>query len=479
MVATEKGIMTNERKKLYFIGVAGHAMSGLAVAAKRKGYEVSGVAVNAYPPGTDVLAAAGIHFYETYDVEHVQPDMTIVLANAITSDNVELNRALELELTILSFPELIEQWAVKQRRVVVAGTHGKTTTATMIAWLLESAGMPVDFMMGMSSQNFGMSARHTDAPVVVLEGDEYSSSVLDSASKFSHYHPDILVVTSLEWDHPDLFPEFAMMKERFRELVGGMPADGLLVLNADAPDVMALQDVATCRVETYSSNGQPATHMAQDIAYSRQQTGFGWLVRGEVHGTMQTQLAGEHNVSNCLAALAVAKELSVPIAAAAEGLLSFTGAKRRFELVGEVNEVTVIDDYAHHPTEIGATLSAARRRFPDARIWAFFLPHTYSRTQAMLPYFAPAFISADVVIVGDIEGAREQTGDGEVTAADVLARLPRHGSQVHYQLDPVAARHLIVEHVASGDVVVCMSVSGAHDLAQQIIAHLQRRWPGT
>ena len=470
--------MSNEIKKLYFMGIAGHAMSGLAIAAKQKGMSVTGVAVGAYPPTPALLSEAGIHFYTEYDVEHIEPDMTIILANAITKDNIELVRALELGLEILSFPALLEKWTADQRRIVVAGTHGKTTTATLIAWLMESADRPVDFMLGMGSQNFGTSVRHQDAPVVVLEGDEYSSSALDDASKFSYYHPDILVVTSLEWDHPDLFPEIELMKQRFVELISSMAKNSLLVLNADAPEVMALGEHAKGRVVTYSSEGASSTHMARNREYGRRETTFEWLAEGEDKGLLHTLLAGSHNVANSLGALAVSDELELPLESIAAGLLSFTGAKRRFELVGEVNDISVIDDYAHHPTEIAATLAAARNRFPDARIWAYFMPHTFSRTRAMLPHFASAFVSADVVIVGDIDGARESAGENEVTAADVLAQLPRHAPQLRYQLDPASARHMIVENVAAGDAVICMSVNGANNLAGQIVERLQRRWPG-
>lgn len=463
---------------LYFIGIAGHAMSGLAVAAKQKGYRVSGVAVGAYPPSTDVLAAAGIHWHDQYSADHIEVDMTVVLANAITAENVELRRAQELDIKILSFPELLEEWTAKQKRIVVAGTHGKTTTATMIAWMADQAGKPVDFMMGMSSINFGVSARHTDASVVVLEGDEYASSVLDQSSKFSHYHPDVLIVTSLEWDHPDLFPEFSLMQQRFVELVEQMPVDGLLIANADEATVKDLATHAPCPVVYYSAQAVSAEYMAHRLEYGRTETRFAYLSHGRDHGTVRLSLAGEHNVSNALVALAAAEWLAIPFSSVVTGLLSFKGAKRRFELAGEVNGVTVLDDYAHHPSEVAATLAAARHRYPDGKVWAFFLPHTYSRTKALLPHFATAFNQADVVMVGEIEGAREQRSASTVTAADVLQRLPRGAQQLRYILDPAQARHMIVDNVTEGDVVVCMSVSGADNLAGKVVKALEKRWPG-
>lgn len=463
-----------EREHLYFLGIAGHAMSGLAIAAKSKGMEVSGVGVGAYPPATDALTHAGIHFYGEYDAEHIQPGMTVVLANAIGPENVELRRAQKMSLRVLSFPALLEEWTKNQKRIVVAGTHGKTTTTTLIAWLLHSAGQPVDFMIGMPSINFGASVQHTGAATIVIEGDEYSASQIDDQSKFAFYHPDVLVITSFEWDHPDLFPEIGLMRTRYEDLIAGLSGDGLLVANADSHEVLALAEKAPCRVVTYSVTGQSSDYQAYDVEYDRTETHFKWRHDGQERAPLTTVLAGSHNVANIMGAIA-ALDGSVDFEAMAEGLLSFLGARRRFELVGEENGVVIIDDYAHHPSEVAATLMAAKRRYPGSRIWAFFLPHTYSRTRALLSEFATAFASADVVLIGEIEASREAGQEATVTASDVVAQLPRNAKQLHYEVDIPRARQLLVENVEEGDVVVCMSVSGANKLAERVLEGLRER----
>jgi UDP-N-acetylmuramate--L-alanine ligase len=462
--------------KYYFLGIAGQAMSGLAVAAKHKGYIVTGVAVGAYPPATDALEEAGIHFYPTYDKSHIQQNMTVILGNGIAVDNEELLESQRLKLNIQSFPELLEDWTAHQDRIVVAGTHGKTTTTTMIAWLLQSAGREVDFMTGMASHDFAVSVRHQGAPVVVIEGDEYATSNLNRRSKFEYYHPQTLVITSLEWDHPDLFPTFDLLRQRFEQLVASLPTDGLLVANADDSQVMALAQHAPCKVITFSTQGI-ADYQAKNILFEPHQTRFTWWQKGQDRGEFTISLAGVHNVANVLAALAAVDAMQLPVAFIAKGLLSFVGAKRRFEVVGVINGVTIIDDYAHHPTEVAATLAAARLRYPGARVWAFFTPHTYSRTSALLTSYATAFISADFVLLSEVEAAREVKQLGDVGMADVLAQLPKQTAQVHYLVDPPQARQLLVENVSEGDVVVCMSVSGANNLALSVVAGLKKRWP--
>jgi UDP-N-acetylmuramate--alanine ligase len=284
------------------------------------------------------------------------------------------------------------------------------------------------------------------------------------------------VVTSLEWDHPDLFPSFDLLQQRFKRLVAELPAEGLLVVNADDRQALALTSLAPCRVITFSVNGEEANYQARRIQFDSHQTRFEWWRNGEQIGEMVTGLAGIHNVANALSALAAIEQLDIPTTALAQGLASFRGAKRRFDVVGTVNDVTIIDDYAHHPTEVAATLAAARLRYPQARLWAFFAPHTYSRTAALLPEFATAFAAADVVLLSEVEAARETSQANKVSIADVAAQLPRHASQVHYVVDPPRAKKLLLDNLAPGDVVVCMSVSGAHQLAQSIVDGLRQQW---
>jgi UDP-N-acetylmuramate--L-alanine ligase len=464
-----------QKECLYFLGIAGQTMSGLAVAAKHQGYVVSGVDAGAYPPATDALDAAGIHYYTSYGADHIDQSCTIVLGNAIPEDNLELLEAKKKNIPIVSYPELVERLTKKQERIVVCGTHGKTTTSTLLAWILEVAGGKPDFILGMQGANLGTSVRMDGGKIIVIEGDEYASSALDHRSKFDFYHPNHLIITSLEWDHPDLFPNFASVEQRFEQLIKQLPKDARIIACWDDVGVRTLlQKINMTPIWYGLSDG--AAWQAKEVEFLPTETSF-YLYRNEERlQHVSIPLAGEHNVRNTLAALALLEPFHVSAKDLAQGLLSFAGAQRRFEFIGEAHGVRVYDDYAHHPTEVAATLQAARSRYPHGRLWAFFVPHTYSRTLALLNEYAEAFRLAEFVLIGELEAAREQDKEQSVSSEDVVAMVKKFHNQVHYVVDPEQAKHMLIDNVEPGDTVVCMSVSGVHSFAGDLVENLRARW---
>ena len=464
-----------KQQYLYFLGIAGQTMSGLAIAAKVAGFKVTGSDAAAYPPATDALQEAGIHYETTFDAARLSEDMTIILGNAITLDNPELKRAIALKLPILSYPQLVEQLTAKQHRIVVAGTHGKTTTSTLIARLLDEAGQRPDVILGMASSYFGGSVRLKGAKKVVIEGDEYSASHLDTASKFLYYHPQILVLTALDYDHPDLFKTYEDMVAVYRHLVEDLPKVAQIIAFGDDKRLMKLLQEFDRPVITYGLT-DGCDYQAKEITYGKRETSFTVYHKGQRQERWTMQLAGDHNVCIALAAMIVAELEGVEAMQLASGLYGFTGVSRRFELMAEINDIKIIDDYAHNPDKVGATLKAARARYPEGKIWALFKPHTYSRTAALLPEFARALQLADFVLLSEVDAAREAGSEVTVRVSQLADLVNTDGSKPVHIVDNVDARHLLVENLQPGDTVVCMYVSGLKDVVQGVAADLRLKW---
>lgn len=462
-------------QQLYFLGIAGQTMSGLAIAAKQAGFTVTGSDAAAYPPATDALQAAGIHYETTFDAARLTEDMTIILGNAIKLDNPELKRAISMQLPILSYPQLVEQLTVKQHRIVVAGTHGKTTTATLIARILDEAGQQPDVVLGMSSDYFGGSVKLKGAKKVVIEGDEYSSSHLDTASKFLYYHPQVLVLTALDYDHPDLFKTYEAMVAVYRHLIEDLPKTAKIIACGDDERLVGLLHELKRSFISYGLT-EKCDYQAKEINYGKRETSFTVYRNGERQERWTMQLAGDHNVSNALAAMIVSELEGVKTRQVASGLYSFTGVSRRFELVAEINDIKVIDDYAHNPDKVVATLKAARARYPEGRLWALFKPHTYSRTAALLNEFAQALQLADHVLLSEVDAAREAGAEVTVSVSQLAELVNPVGSKPVHIVDNSDARQLLVDNLQPGDTVICMYVSGLKEVVQGVVADLRLKW---
>ena len=449
-------------KKLHFLGVAGYTMRGIAVAAVELGYAVTGTDADAYPPGSDWLDEHGLTWWRQPDAAHVEGVDTVIISGGTPTDDVELVAAQKQGIPIVSYAEFVGGLVATKRRIVVAGTHGKTTVTSLIAWLLESGGLHPDFLIGIQPHNFDSSVRISDSKVMVLEGDEYKASVLEERSKFDYYRPDVLVATSLEMDHPDLFKSVAEIEGRFAALAQGLPAAGRLLYWSGSKQLAEIAKEVGSRAESY---GDVGTWHSEHVQLGPVGLSFD-LYRGDDHqGHVTAPLYGRHNVDNVTAAVVAALGEGLSIEQIQTGLNDFRGVARRFEVVSAPQaKITVIDDYAHHPTEIAAVIAAAKQHF-GRRVVAVVRPHTYSRVHELLGGYRTAVATADLAFVTEIEGAREAGGAAVVSGEDIARD---NGDHVFFGPDRARLVERVVEAAKPGDVVVCMTVSGYDGLAAEL-----------
>jgi len=452
--------------KLHFLGIAGSTMSGIAAAMVKRGYSVTGTDAGAYPPASDWLDAQGITWWREPAAAHLDGVGTVVMSGGTSLDDVELVAARERGLPIKSYAEFVGELVAGKHQIVVAGTHGKTTTTALIAWLLEAAGRKPDFLIGIQPHNFDSSVRLDGSSVIVLEGDEYKASSLDERSKFSYYRPATLVATALEMDHPDLFKDVDEIRRRFSELVEAMPADGRLLFADDATELKAVAEAVPCPAESYGEQGD-----WQVTGVRFEPTGLAFEVQhaGQHIGHFAVPLYGRHNVMNTTAAIAAILSEGLTVTEIQGGLTGFLGAARRFAIVSAPHaSVTVVDDYAHHPTEIATTIEAAKLHF-GGRVIAIVRPHTYSRVRELLPQFRAAVATADLAFITDIEGAREKATAATVSAEEITGG---QGDRVVFEPDRERLIQQVVAEARPGDVVLSMTVSGYDGLAAELAEQL-------
>jgi UDP-N-acetylmuramate: L-alanyl-gamma-D-glutamyl-meso-diaminopimelate ligase len=438
-------------------------MATLAAMLKHRGHDVSGSDEHVYPPMSDFLAAENITVLEGYQPEHVRDAIElVVVGNAISRGNPELEAVLDLGLRYASLPETIrDQWLWDADAVVIAGTHGKTTTTALAGWLLTAAGADPTVLVGGIARNFGAggaSYRLGRGKAFVIEGDEYDSAYFDKTAKFLKYLPDIAVVNNIEFDHADIYKDLDEVRLAFRRLVNLVPAKGLVLLGADSPDAAALASTARSRVQTFGLADGADWH-ATDIEIGST-TRFRVRHGGQDLGLFTMILAGEHNIRNALAALAIGVDCGLDIDALRSGLASFAGVKRRLEVVGEANGITVYDDFAHHPTAVDETLRAVRRAQPGRRIWAIFEPRSASSCRRVFQDdFARALAGADEVVLASVFRSsldpEERLSEAQLVADLTARKVPaRHLPTVDAIVDALS------RDARSGDLVVVMSNGG-------------------
>ncbi|MDH4570510.1 UDP-N-acetylmuramate:L-alanyl-gamma-D-glutamyl-meso-diaminopimelate ligase [Pseudomonas sp. BN414] len=361
---------------IHILGICGTFMGSLAVLAKELGHRVTGSDANVYPPMSTQLEAQGIELMQGYEPAHLEPapDL-VVVGNALSRGNPAVEYVLNKGLPYVSGPQWLADHVLQGRWVLaVAGTHGKTTTTSMLAWVLEHAGMSPGFLIGGVPQNFGVSARLGGTPFFVVEADEYDSAFFDKRSKFVHYRPRTAILNNLEFDHADIFPDLAAIERQFHHLVRTIPGEGLVIHPTSETALKRVLDMGCWTpVQTTGEGGQwQARLLAEDGSR------FDVLFEGQVAGTVDWELTGQHNVANALATLAAARHVGVVPELGVAALSVFKSVKRRMEKVAEVNGVTIYDDFAHHPTAIATTLDGLRKRVGDAPVIAVIEPRSNS-----------------------------------------------------------------------------------------------------
>ena len=387
---------------IHILGICGTFMGGIAVLAREMGYTVSGSDANVYPPMSIQLERAGIQLGQGYDHAQLEPapDL-VVIGNALSRGNAAVEYVLDRGLPYTSGPGFLADHVLKDRWVLaVAGTHGKTTTSSMLAWILEHAGLTPGFLIGGVPGNFDISARLGNAPFFVVEADEYDTAFFDKRSKFVHYRPRTVILNNLEFDHADIFPDLAAIQRQFHHLVRTVPGNGLIVTpRDDAALNQVLDQGCWTPLERFALDGD-ADWTARDIAPDGGSFAVYW--RDQFQGKLEWDLIGMHNVHNAIAAVAAARHVGVPAAHGIAALAEFRGVKRRMEQRGVVNGITVYDDFAHHPTAIATTLAGLRHRIGKARIIALLEPRSNTmRMGVHREQLAPSLAEADVVFLYD------------------------------------------------------------------------------
>ncbi len=452
-------------KRVHLIGICGTAMATLAALLKHRGFDVRGSDQAIYPPMSDFLAAEGILILEGYKAEHIDESLAfVVVGNAISRGNPELEAVLDRKMRHVSLPEALrEHFLWEARSVVIAGTHGKTTTTALAGWLLTHGGTDPTVFIGGIARNFGHggSSYRIGAPKApfVIEGDEYDSAFFDKTAKFLKYLPDIAVVNNIEFDHADIYKDLDAVRLAFQRLVNLVPRGGLTLLGIDSAEAAALAGRARSRVQTFGT-GDNAEWRAVEIDARGETTGFRLLHAGRDEGRFDVALVGAHNVRNALAAIAVGRECGVPMDTLRDGVAAFRGVKRRLEVVGTRREVVVYDDFAHHPTAVAETLSALRAAQPSRRIWAIFEPRSASSCRRIFQVdFAKAFDAADEVVVASV--FRSTLAPEERLSEDQLvADLQRGGTAARHLPDVETIVAQVSAEAKPGDVIVVMSNGG-------------------
>ncbi len=457
---------------VHFLGICGYAVSGAALMAREQGWQVSGSDDQAYPPTSDMLTAAGVDWVDGSDPTNLErwgvPDL-VVVGNQTRMTNPEWLAARDRGLPTCSEIEFYLQMTSDRVRIAVCGTHGKTTTSSLLAHMLAACGMDPGFRLGSTSLDLGGTARLGSGPFV-FEGDEYTTAPWDPRPKFLHIHPVAACVTTLELDHPDVYPTLDAYRAPFVELAQSLPPVGLLVLCADDPECVALASRASCRVTSYGCASDAGWRVLLDGDFDGVQH-FAITDGAAVHQVSLT-FPGRHNALNATAALLLAVEAGAPLQACIEACASFRGPARRFQVLGDVGGVTVVDDYAHHPTAVEATIAAARQRYPGRRVIAIHTPHTYSRTRALLSDYAHSFTGADVVLLGPIEEARERGAAATVSSHDVAAQIG-NAHHVHVVGSSQEAIDLLTARAQPGDVLLVLSLGGFDKIAPRLVSALE------
>jgi UDP-N-acetylmuramate--alanine ligase len=450
---------------VHLIGIGGTGLSAIARVLLESGYQVTG-SDQQLSPLAQALREAGVTVYIGHQPKNVAAADLVVRSSAVPDSNVEVQAAQAAGIPVLKRADFLMNVMEGYRVIAVAGSHGKTTTTAMLAWILSELGQDPGFIVGGVVSNLGTNARAGKGSYFVIEADEYDHMFLG-------LKPDIAVITNVEHDHPDLFPTPEDFESAFRHFVGCLTPGGILLACGDDPGARRMLPVARM-------NGNPAMSYAIRDAQSNYLahllqpstpggSAFDAFHAGEYLANVTLQVPGEHNVLNALATLAVVDLLDLSIEDAAQALVKFRGSGRRFEVVGETGGVTIIDDYAHHPTEIRATLEAARARYPGSRLWVVWQPHTYSRTKALFDQFAASFEKADRVVVTEVYRAREPY-QPDFSAGQVVQAM-RH-KDAHFIPELAEVVIFLLARLQPGDVLLVLSAGDANQICTQVLAGL-------
>jgi UDP-N-acetylmuramate: L-alanyl-gamma-D-glutamyl-meso-diaminopimelate ligase len=463
-------VTKKEPQNLHFLGICGTAMGSIAAALGECGFRVTGSDENVYPPMSIFLEKKGIALTEGYRAENIPANVDIVvIGNAIKRGNPEVEAVLNRKLFYLSLPEVLKNYFLRDRHnLVVTGTHGKTTTTALLAWIMEKSGRKPGYLIGGLPKNFGQGARLNDSKFFVVEGDEYDTAFFDKRSKFIHYLPELVIVNNIEFDHADIFNNLDEIKLSFRRLLNIVPQNGMVVLNGDdANCVKVAKDCLAQMIEVgFSKN---CAQRIRDVVYSSGRSRF---KLGEE--TFEVPLIGEFNVRNAAMAATAARFYEVPKTKIDNALKSFSGIARRQELRGEARGVKVIDDFGHHPTAIAYTLQALRHRYRGHRIWAIFEPRTNTTRRAVFQQQLPdALKTADGVFISQVAKLEQIPEEERLNPEAVVTAIAKAGRTAFYEENADAIVDRIVPMLRRQDIVAVFSNGGFDNIHEKLLKRLQ------
>ena len=465
-------MFSDQIRSVHFVGLGGTAMASAAAAMKEKGFAVTGSDANVYPPMSTFLAERKIDVMAAYAQQNLahQPDL-VVIGNAMSRGNPEVEAVLEHKLRYCSLPELLKEFFMQGKRVlVVSGTHGKTTTTSLLTWVFEHNKLNPSFLIGGIPNNLGQGARFTDSEWFIVEGDEYDTAFFDKRSKFVHYLPEVAIINNLEFDHADIFDSLAAIQKSFGHFIRLVPQNGLLLANGDDTNIAPLLNVNFCPVKRFGL-GEDNAVRAFNLRYGPTASEF------EIPSfKFHIDMVGELNVRNALAVVAAAKHCGLKNQQIQDAFSTFKGIKRRMEIKGIAGGVTVVDDFGHHPTAIRETLKALRLKFPTQKIWAIFEPRSNTtRRNVFQIELVEALLCADAIVVAEVARLDQVPAAERLDPALLMADIRESGKPAAY-LPSVEA---IVEHVkkeaVGGDVVCVFSNGGFGGIHGKLLSALQFR----
>jgi len=465
-----------EINHIHMLGVGGTGMGSLARLLKQAGYKVSGSDKKLYPPMSDQLAELNIKIYEGFSEKNLEdkPDL-VVIGNVITKDNIEAQQVLKREIPYISMPQALSKFFLNSRTpIVVAGTHGKTTTSMLLAWCFFSAGKEPGFFIGGVGNNFKKTADIGKGSPFIIEGDEYDTAFFDKGPKFLHYSPKIVLLTSVEFDHGDIYKDLEQIKKAFAKLISIIPSDGLLVYNGDDENIREL--VKASKIRSLSYGMSPVLdYFPSSFSFSGNGTSF-HLKGPNLSTNFNFAMFGEHNLQNAMGVIAVLKELGMSDEDIEKGLTTFLGVRRRQEIAAEIKSITIVDDFAHHPTAVAKTIQAIKVKFPERRLWAIFEPRSNtSRRNIFKEEYVAALSKADRVVIGDVYCSEKIPSDERLDVRGVAAKIMRKGIDAHYIPNTEFIIEFLMRNINKNDVILVMSNGDFNNLISKIKEGLNKR----
>lgn len=461
--------MNEKIEHIHLLAICGTAMGSLAAMLKSLGYKVTGSDMNVYPPMSTFLKDQGIEVYEGFSPSHLEPEPDLVIVgNAISRGNPEVETVLDRRIHYMSMPEALKTFFIQDKRsIVVSGTHGKTTTSSLIAWIFDSAEKSPGFLIGGIVQNFNKGFQVGNGETFIVEGDEYDSAFFDKGAKFFHYMPEVLVLNNIEFDHADIFDNLDQIKLAFRRLINLVPRNGLLLAGAEDENVKELMTKAFCSIETFGiENG--FYWSARNIRYKPDQTRFDVFKENKHFASFTIPLSGNHNVRNALAAIGAAHFHKISPTEIQNAFTTYKNVKKRLELKAIIDDIIIYDDFAHHPTAVKTTLEGLKFQYPDRKIWAVYEPRTATaKRKIMEKIYTLSFDYADEVILAPVHLPQKVRDDERLSVENLVSRLKERQIKAHYLKSINEIVNYLIEYAKAHDLIVIMSngaFGGIHDL---------------